>query len=242
MGLIVVGLYGLISLNLTAPEAEPIVELLRGIPSALRFALDHPLHHVKVCGVTSATLCAIVTALVFGKEEDSGFRFSQEMIDDTVVIFKDMLSGGLVPFFPELQPYWFRPIVHLCVSDTNKAMLVQSGSSGLIALLLDALFLEADHVRKDASMKAPIQTNAADCFLQIAVFEPGRELLLNNPAVMGALHALADGSAMTEEGQLSAARALVAIEGVIRGLAPDIHIEGGEDSVKHIMISYQWVS
>ena len=93
-------------------------------------------------------------------------------------------------------------------------------------------------MRKDAddSEKAPIQTDVCDCFLQLAVFEPGRELLQSDPTAMVALRALADGKALTEEGKLSAHNALVAIEGVTR--EPEPEMEGADP---HIMASYQWV-
>ena len=118
-------------------------------------------------------------------------------------------------------------------------MLVKSPV--LMPLLLDLLFLDADHPRKDApdSEKAPVQTDACDCFLQLAVFEPGRELLQSDPTVMDALAAMAAGKAITEEGKLSAHNALVAIEGVMREPEPDT--EGALISDKHIMVSYQWV-
>ena len=118
-------------------------------------------------------------------------------------------------------------------------MLVKSAV--LIPLLLDGLFLDADHLRKDAddSEKAPVQTDVCDCFLQLAVFERGRELLQSDPAAMDALRALADGKAMTEEGKLSAHNALVAIEGVTR--EPEPEMEGTEEADPHIMASYQWV-
>ena len=49
-------------LDLGAPEARPIVQLLEGMPSALRFALDHPLDHFKAIGYTSAAFCAVSPA------------------------------------------------------------------------------------------------------------------------------------------------------------------------------------
>ena len=108
-------------------------------------------------------------------------------------------------------------------------------------MLLAGTFLDADHHRKDApdSEKAPLQTDACDCFLQLAVFEPGRELLQSDPAAMDALRALADGKALTEEGKLSAHNTIVAIEGVTR--EPEPEMEGAEETDLHIMLSYQWV-
>ena len=46
-------------INLTAPGSEPIVRLLREIPSALKFVLDHPLDHMKSVGITTASICTV---------------------------------------------------------------------------------------------------------------------------------------------------------------------------------------
>ena len=50
---------GIAALNLAEPGAEPIVKLLREIPSALRFVLDHPLEHLKAVGSTTASTCTV---------------------------------------------------------------------------------------------------------------------------------------------------------------------------------------
>eukprot|EP01046_Picozoa_sp_COSAG06_P018345 COSAG06_NODE_1275_length_10046_cov_4.285915_2_plen_79_part_00 len=65
-----------------------------------------------------------------------------------------------------------------CISDENKKVLVECAAL-MIPLLVSACFLDPDHVRKDAddSEKAPVQADAAECFLQLAAFEPGRKLL-----------------------------------------------------------------
>ena len=46
-------------LDLTAPGAAPIIKLLREIPSALRFVLEHPLDHMKAVGMTTASFCTV---------------------------------------------------------------------------------------------------------------------------------------------------------------------------------------
>ena len=51
--------FGLSLLDMTTPEARPIVRLLDGMGSALRFTLDHPLNHLSAIGQTTATLCAV---------------------------------------------------------------------------------------------------------------------------------------------------------------------------------------
>lgn len=56
-------MYGLARLDLAAPEAQPIVELLAGMGSALRFTLEHPLEFLKDLGLTTASCCAVSLAL-----------------------------------------------------------------------------------------------------------------------------------------------------------------------------------
>ena len=56
-------MYGLARLDLAAPDAQPIVELLAGMGSALRFTLEHPLEFLKDFGLTTASCCAVSLAL-----------------------------------------------------------------------------------------------------------------------------------------------------------------------------------
>ena len=117
MGL-VVALVCFAYLDLTAPEAEPIVALLHGIPSALRFALDHNLNHFKVTAFNTRSNATVIASLVFGKEEDGGFSFTQQMVDDVLASLRDMITGHMSPFFASLPAHWFRPALHLCISGT----------------------------------------------------------------------------------------------------------------------------
>ena len=136
--------WALSNLDLGAPEARPIVRLLEGMPSALRFALDHPLVHFGAIGLSSASYCAvspahtrkpshshrligvsggcgqILCALVFGKDEAGGakFQFTQELVDDIVAARKDFLTGALVSLYPTIPAYDLRSLVHLCISGT----------------------------------------------------------------------------------------------------------------------------
>ena len=66
-------------------------------------------------------------------------------------------------------------------------MLVQCDA--LIPTLLGALFLDQEHPRKDMDepLRAGIQSDGAECFLQLALFEPGRELLEQHPEALDAL-------------------------------------------------------
>ena len=57
----------LAALDLTAPEAKPIVKLLEGIPSTLRFVLENNLDHIRAVGQNTETPCGKCCAVIFGK-------------------------------------------------------------------------------------------------------------------------------------------------------------------------------
>jgi hypothetical protein len=244
-GLYIHALVMLQSLDLTAPEAKPIAEQLRQIPSSLKFMVEpaHNLIHIRSVGMMTASMAAFICASVFGKEEagDEGphvFEFSEEIIDSLLTTNRAQFDGSLSIFFAKTL-HWLRPIEMLCVSDANKSLLVKSAA--LIPLLLSALFLEDDggvNSGLDDAVKAAIQIDAASCFLQIAVFGPAREILAADGAAMGALHALADGHARSPEAKLSAAGAILAIEGRSSSHEPE-PMPGGEHSVggRHLMVS-----
>ena len=103
----------------------------------------------------------------------------------------------------------------------------------LIPTLLDALFLDPEHPRKDMdeTLRAGIQCDGAECFLQLALLEPGRELLEQHPEALDAMQALVDGAALQEEARLAAAGALAAVEGLAPGPVPT------PGDQKHIMMS-----
>ena len=225
-------------LDLTDPEAKPIMEPLQQIPSSLKFVMEHDLDHVKGTGMTTAAQCAQICAVLFGKQEDGdGFEFSDAQIDLVLVFTKDVFDGNLRQWVAIIAANWLKPVEALCISDANKMLLVKS--SALIPLLLSALFLEADHILSDLDrdVKAAIQMDAANCFLQIAVFGPGREMLAAEGAAMEALHALADGHALTPEAKLSAAGAIMAIEGRSHEPQPESMLAEHGAEGKHVMVS-----
>ena len=110
-------------------------------------------------------------------------------------------------------------------------MLVQCDI--LIPTLLDALFLDPEHPRKDMdeALRAGIQSDGAECLLQLALVEPGKELLERHPEALEALRALVDDASLTEEARLAASVALLAMEDPAQRQAPE---PGGE---KHIVVS-----
>jgi hypothetical protein len=98
-------------------------------------------------------------------------------------------------------------------SDINKMLLIETKLT--TTLLTETLFLNLDHARQgqDEVTKATIQRDATECFLQLALYEPGRLMLSAQVAALEALRALADGQAFSEEAKVSARGALIAIEG-----------------------------
>ena len=110
-------------------------------------------------------------------------------------------------------------------------MLVQC--EALVPLLLDALFLDPENPRKDMDerLRAGIQCDGTECFLQLALFDPGRALLEQHTEALDALRALVDGAALTEDARLAASGALAAVDGPAPGPGP---APGDE---KHVMVS-----
>ena len=120
-------------INLTAPEAGPILARLRTIPSALQFALEHNnnINHLAKFGMTTASICAMLCASVFGKEEaeaeaeaeaasssgsssgggvvGGGFCFTEELIEDALHAFWEYQAGAIAQFF-EMQPHWLKAL------------------------------------------------------------------------------------------------------------------------------------
>lgn len=112
---VVHALHTLMAVDLMQPEAEPIITMLKAMPSALQFLIDYPLEHVKFIGNTSAACGSLVCAVAFGKEEEgSSFAFSQTIIEDIVQFLSDQLHHEFASLFFELSPHWFRPLLNLC--------------------------------------------------------------------------------------------------------------------------------
>ena len=64
---------------------------------------------------------------MYGKREDGGgFEITQELVQDTVVVLQEQLTGSYVPFLPKLPAHFLRPLVHLSISGAS--MLVEAGT------------------------------------------------------------------------------------------------------------------
>ena len=107
------------------------------------------------------------------------------------------------------------------MEDINKQLLLRA--DGFISLLIDSLFLDPDHPRSQEPdfecVKGQVQLDFAEALHQVAVFEPGREALLQEPAVVPALEVVAQ-SGFTEEAKMSAQRTLAALNPAAVAAAP----------------------
>ncbi len=230
----------LATLDLTAAEAQPIVKVLKTIPSTLHYMLKNNLDHCKGIGQTTLPTCSTLCALAFGKQEagDGDFVFNQAIIDGIATNCSFWFSGTGTRFMPVLPPFFLRGIVHLCVSDAHKMLVVQC--TDMIALLTEALLLDPSHVRQtqEAATKMSIQQDGAECFLQLALCESGCQALMENSAVVEALRCLADGHALSEKTKQYANGAVIALESSSHEhRSQQLH---RLQHVGHVMVSYQW--
>ena len=76
-----------------------------------------------------------------------------------------------------------------------------------------------------------IQQDAAECFMQLALFDTTRDVLKQDGSVRDALRMLADKGAMSEEAKMSAEGALMALD------PKAVHLRDVDDL--HVMMSCQ---
>ena len=234
----------LASLDLTAADAKPITHMLSSMQSTLSFIIQHDVLHISQIGFQAAAHTCVVCACAFGKDEGELFEFTTNDIASALENLASIFSGIMAQWTPKLQNYFLRPILQLCISDKNKRLLLDCGST-LISLLTEVLLLDPDHPRQseEQRVKVALQQDAVECLLQLAVFEDGRTMLAQQSLTMDAIRALANGAqaALSSEAQTSASAALVAVEGH-RPTQPATPASDCEAGDLHIMLSYQWVS
>ena len=179
--------------------------------------MQHPLVMMADMGLETGSRATRIAAVVWGRDDDGGgLAFKQEDIDKVVQV-ADHRDRELVAIFPMTAAHG-TAIRSLAVSDLNKELLLSS--EGLIPLLIDSLLLDQDHPRRDnpaalgktdwEGAKGPVQRDFAEVLAQLAVFPPGREALLQDPSVRGALAQVAE-EGYTEEARNFAEAALLAL-------------------------------
>jgi hypothetical protein len=233
------GLYTL-EVLLGSPQAELVAAKLRsaGVDS-FRYLLDHALVQGKSVGIESSVMATKVAALVWGRDDDrGGLSFKQQDIDKVVEAAGH--RGAAATWYPMAATHG-QAILSLCVSDINKNLLL--ASEHFLTLAVDSLLLDPEHPRMNnaamqgttdwEAVKAPVQRDFAEAFAQLAMYGPGREVLLQDQSVVEALQRVA-AEGWTDEAKLSAESALLAMSD--RQPEPD-HAQQGQ---KHIMLSYQW--
>ena len=122
------------------------------------------------------------------------------------------------------------PVLELCISDKSKPLLL--ANSGFITYLINGLFLDPDHPRADLKDEIKLwnQETHVECLAQLVLFPPGRDALLQNPAVSEALVAVAQ-QGMSEQARDHAKAALMALSGD--------ELQMRTEGQKHLMLSYQ---
>eukprot|EP01046_Picozoa_sp_COSAG06_P040065 COSAG06_NODE_4809_length_3939_cov_7.292448_2_plen_124_part_00 len=122
-------------------------------------------------------------------------------------------------------------ILELCISDKTKPLLLANPT--LIQYLINGLFLDPDHPRSDLKDEIKLwnQETHVECLAQLALFPPGRDALLQNPAVSDALVAVSE-QGMSGEAQKFADAALLALSDKKLGMV-------AEGEQQHLMLSYQ---
>ena len=204
--------------------------------------LDNPLVLIAAAGWETSSIATRLAAQVWGRDDGGGgLTFHQRDIDRVVQAADHRgPAAGANP----MTEYFGRSILSLCVSDTNKKLLLANES--FIPLLVDSLLLDPKHPRMQnvaiqgttdwEGAKGPVQRDFTEAIAQLAVFPPGREALLQDPIVAEALQQVA-AQGWTEEARHFAEAALRAMS----DRPPDAGHHAQQDHThKHIMLSYQW--
>ena len=122
--------------------------------------------------------------------------------------------------------------LELCISDAHKPLLLDNPV--FLPYLVDALLLDADHPRAamQPQLKSWCQDHHAECLAQLAVFEPARDALRQDPSVIPALEAVSEGGLSAEARQFAQAALLALSDKELN------HVD--VDGQLHVMVSYQW--
>jgi hypothetical protein len=136
--------------------------------------------------------------------------------------------GGMVPLSANMG----QAMLHFCISDTNKQMLLNN--KGFIPHLVHALLLEGspEHARKDTpeEIKAAVQRDFAECIQQVSLFPPGCEAL-RAADITEVLDQLVD-KAWSEEAKDSARGALMQLTDRHREVPTVV-----DPDARHVMLS-----
>ena len=201
---------------------------IRAAATALAFCLENSLDFVEDVGNTMGSFAAKVCCSVFGRDEGgSAFSFTQEVIDLLTTSWSHAVGyrEATKPAADSINA------MELCISDANKPLLL--ANKDFVPYLVDALLLDPEHPRAAMAdeLKTWCQEHHIECLAQLAVYEPAREALLKDPAVVPALQAVAE-AGLSADARRFAHDALLALS--------DKKLEMVTEGQKHFMLSYQW--
>jgi hypothetical protein len=225
--LVVLFALGLLNIGGSQPGCETKI---RGAAGALAFCLENSLELAEAIGMTTGAFAAKLCCSVFGRDEGgSEFTFQQQHVDTLTTSWSQVVRA--VGYWGTIQPTADSiQALELSISDRNKPLLL--ANKEFIPYLVDALLLDSDHPRAgmEEDLKIWCQDHHVECLAQLAVYEPAREALLQDPTVLPALRAVAEAGLSAEARELAGA-ALLALS--------DKKLEMVMEGQKHVMLSYQ---
>eukprot|EP01045_Picozoa_sp_COSAG04_P014757 COSAG04_NODE_1122_length_8160_cov_5.349088_2_plen_183_part_00 len=129
--------------------------------------------------------------------------------------------------------------LELCISDRTKPVLL--ANERFIPYLIAGLGLAKLRDDLPIELREFNETMHAECFAQLAAFEPAHAVLQGNPAVVAALETVAQ-TGLAQEAREMAQTALSALSQKF-----GVHVrrptsEEDQPTQKHVMLSYQWSS
>jgi hypothetical protein len=222
-------------------KIEEIEEKIREETNALRYVIDNNVIFMAPYGLQSSTMGMICAANLFGKDEDNTFGITREEVDSFIDLDAELMAcnswGGIVAMGPNQA----RGLLKLCISDTNKEMLIES--PGFVEHMIASLMLDPKHKRHHGTSqatKARVQRDYAECIQQISLFPSGCEVLKDNSAVVEALDSLATKGWSDEAKQCAHAALMQLCPERIKRSEQTGDGNGTQANGGHVMVSYQW--
>ena len=130
-------------------KIEEIEGKLRKESDALRYVIDNNIIFMEPYGLQSSTMGMICAANLYGKDEDNTFGINQDEVDGFIDLDTELMAcnywGANIPMGPNQA----RGLLMLCISDSNKEMLIES--PGFVEHMIASLMLDPNHKRQDTS-------------------------------------------------------------------------------------------
>lgn len=242
-------------LELLEGEAlEAIYDQLRPAAQALRAAIDSNVTFARFDATmeatgdwSSASYGCLLAAKLFGHDEGGGdFNFLQVDLQHVCSMLLEIIKPKVYGMAWEMLASLGAGVAALCRSDENKTKLLRSPL--FLDLLLEGLLLDPEGFRRQngtpEKVLCAVQRDFCECLMQLAVWEPGRQVLAQacqrdifEPALCTVVQ-----SGWSKEAQQLASNALIALEysGSIGSIDGDDSDMVRQQSKQHVMLSYNW--